>query len=234
LASVGYCQEGEQQSHWIEMLGSLKQSERDIGAVKVRGTFTPSNKAVWEKRLSWIQPGMILADIEKKLEELTKRKAEATMGDCSGGSCSQSYRLDRCYVLRISYSLGSYDLRNVNKDNRVISSEVIEQMEYKWVDPPQKFTGTWITYFINGQKSHEVNYKDGKYNGQFISFHADGSKAVVQHYIDNVAEGEDVGYSPSGRIMYRGIYKAGVQVGTWTWYNEDGTVRSTQEHANPS
>ena len=49
-----------------------------------------------------------------------------------------------------------------------------------------------------------------------------------------VAEGEGTGYFPSGRIMYRGTYKAGVQAGMWTWYNEDGTVRSKQDYANPS
>ncbi len=234
ILSFGYCQDGEQQAHWIEMLGSSKQSERDGGAIKMRGTFIPSNKGNWEKQLSWVRPGMVLTDVEKKLKRMTEQQFKVTAGNCSGGSCPQSYRLDHCYVLRISYSVGSYDLRNDNKDNQVISAEVIEQMEYRWVEPPPKFTGIWITYFINGQKSREINYNDGKYNGQFISFHADGSKAVVQHYIDNIAEGEDTGYFPSGRIMYRGIYKTGVQVGVWTWYNEDGTIRSTQDHANPS
>lgn len=216
----------EQGEHWISMLGSTNQQDRDVASKKLLVVFHPSNKEGWKHRLSWVRPGMILNDVEKKLEKVTGQKSKATMVTCGGFSCSQSYRLDYCYVLTIWYAPGN--------DNKLISSEVVEQLEYKWVEPPPKFTGVWITYYVNGQKSHEINYKDGKYNGQFTSFYTGGSKSVIQHYVDNIAEGEDTGYFPSGRIMYRGVYKAGVQVGMWTWYNEDETVRSTQDHTKPS
>jgi hypothetical protein len=30
--------------------------------------------------------------------------------------------------------------------------------------------------------------------------------------------------------MYRGQHRNNAQVGTWVWFNEDGSVRSTREH----
>jgi len=45
--------------------------------------------------------------------------------------------------------------------------------------------------------------------------------------------GDDTGYHPSGEVAYRGQYKEGKQVGTWTWYDETGKVTSTQKHPEP-
>ncbi len=86
--------------------------------------------------------------------------------------------------------------------------------------------------FPNGQRSHEIHYQNGQYFGTFTSFRSDGSKCVIQHYDASGCNGEDTGYFPSGKIMYRGYYKANKQVGIWTWYNEDGSVRETQDHSN--
>jgi antitoxin component YwqK of YwqJK toxin-antitoxin module len=43
--------------------------------------------------------------------------------------------------------------------------------------------------------------------------------------------GKDTGYYASGRIKYRGQHKDGKQVGTWTWYNEDGSVQSKKDYS---
>ena len=51
----------------------------------------------------------------------------------------------------------------------------------------------------------------------------------MQHYEHHIAEGADTGYFASGHTNYHGLYKGGKQVGVWTWYNEDGSVKSTQD-----
>ena len=112
----------------------------------------------------------------------------------------------------------------------VMKVSLQEHLQHVWVEPPEGFSGTWTTYFINGQRSHEIHYAGGRYSGVFTAFRSDGSKACVQHYGPNGAEGEDTGYFPSGRIAYRGFHKDGKQVGTWTHYNEDGSVQSTKEY----
>jgi antitoxin component YwqK of YwqJK toxin-antitoxin module len=65
------------------------------------------------------------------------------------------------------------------------------------------------------------------------SFYDDGSKAVVTHFVGGIQEGEETGYFHSGKVNYRGVYKAKAMVGTWIWYNEDGTVKSTEERPKP-
>ena len=75
----------------------------------------------------------------------------------------------------------------------------------------------------------KINYKNGKRHGPFISYYPDGARAVITHYIENITEGDEIGYYRSGHINYRGAYKSGVEDGTWTWYNEDGTVKSTEQ-----
>ena len=218
------CSEGKQSENLIELLGSLFQKERDNAAEELRKVFSCSNKEKWKQQLSWLLPEMALKDVEKKLEKMTGRKSNVIIGGCSGGSCSQDYRLDNCYVLRISYHLRTYVHLSDDKYNKVISSEVIERMEYKWVEPPTQFTGIWVTYYVNGRKSHEINYKNGKYNGDCVFFHPNGNKSYIQHYQENRIKGEEFGYFPSGKLMYKGKYKNGKQVGKWVWYKEDGTV----------
>ena len=149
------------------------------------------------------------------------------MGVGSGQTSTESYRLDDAWVLSCSF---------VRRDGGefVLSAELGEQLWHIWVPPPAKFTGVWTVYFVNGKRSHEIHYADGRYFGEFTAFRSDGSKLYVQHYDSTGCNGEDTGYFPSGRIMYRAFYKNGSPVGTWTHYNEDGSVRSTQEHPTPN
>jgi uncharacterized protein len=107
---------------------------------------------------------------------------------------------------------------------------LIEQMRHVWIEPPADFTGVWITYFVNGQRSHEIHYRNGQYFGTLTSFHANGAKAVVQHIGAEGAEGEETDYSPSGALNYAGRHSNGKPAGTWVSYNEDGSVRSTLEN----
>ncbi|HKS56057.1 MAG TPA: hypothetical protein VJS12_12250 [Steroidobacteraceae bacterium] len=143
---------------------------------------------------------------------------EGSMG--GGGSHTELYRLDDSWLLRCDYG----------RSNELFRSELMRTVRQVWVAPAADFTGTWTTYFVNGQRSHEIHYRNGQYFGIYTMFHANGFKAVVQHHGTQGVEGEEFGYFPSGAVAYRGQYDKGAQVGTWVWYNEDGSVQSTQEH----
>jgi hypothetical protein len=154
------------------------------------------------------------------LELLSPFKVTPQGGFVSGSSSSESYRLDDAWVLTCGF-------RGSVLFERTLSSS----LRYVWVAPSTNFTGTWVTYYVNGQRSHEIHYDDGKYHGEFVAYNPDGSKCYVQHYDHNVAEGADTGYYPSGHISYQGLYRAGKQVGTWIWYNEDGSTKSTEDYS---
>lgn len=199
----------------VFQLRSTDQKTRDTAAAELRRTYVPTTRERWEPLVSSIKPGMSKTALLKLLQPAT---SEDGMG--TGQSHMETYPLDDCWVVRCWFH---------NADDTLRSIELVERMRSVWVKPPEKFTGSWTGYYVNGQKCNEIQYKDGKYNGTFVRYHSNGTKGYVQQFVDHVVEGEDVGYYPSGRLMYRGTYRKGKQVGTWTHYAEDGTVRSTEK-----
>ena len=144
------------------------------------------------------------------------------MGRGAGASHFETYQLDDAWMLDCWFR---------NQGDILFERTLTPSLRSVWVVPPKTFSGVWVTYFVNGQKSHEIQCVAGKYHGEFIAYHADGSKNYVQHYVHHVAEGADTGYFASGRTNYHGIYKRDKPVGIWTWYNEDGSVKSTIDYS---
>jgi len=209
-----------------EDLASPSQQARDQAAGELRKTFVLPPRKAWDELVASIKPGDTKASV---LDRLRPFNAKPSAGFGSGQSSSESYRLDDAWVLWVVFV--RLDATTTGDEAETVTKVSLEeQLQYVWVEPSNGFTGTWVTYFVNGQRSHEVHYRDGRRSGEFTTFRSDGSKACVQHYGPNGAEGEDTGYFPSGRIAYRGSYKDGKQVGSWTHYNEDGSVQSSQEY----
>lgn len=202
-------------------LFSSSQNIRDAAASILLTNYAPTPRIQWESLVDTIKIGTTKTNLFDQLRPFNP-DLRSEWGFATGGECVESYRLDDVWLLECHF---------LCRSNTLIEIGLRESLRYIWVEPPPKFTGIWTTYYVNGRKSHEIHYKEGKYDGEFTSFRADGSKLVVQHYVAHIAEGDDTGFFPSGRTMYRGTYRAGVQVGTWKWYNEDGSVRETQEHA---
>ena len=142
-------------------------------------------------------------------------------GGGSGTFEAQQYRLDDLWILECHFDHGFIDYKLFPNALDV------------WVEPPPRFTGVWTTYHVNGEKSYEIHYRDGKCDGEFTSFYDDGSRAFLTHFIAGIQEGEETGYFHSGKVNYRGFYQTNAMIGTWTWYNEDGTVQSTQDRSKP-
>lgn len=202
-------------------IGSHSQEVRDAAAKILRDNYVPPSAETWNPVVAEVTIG----DAKTKILEMLRHwQVTVESGPAAGGSHSEFYRLDDRWVLWCWY-------RNV--DNTLIDRALREDMRHIWVPPPPDFTGVWITYFVNGQPSHEIHYKAGQYLGEFTSFYPNGSRAVVQHYGPFGIDGEDTGYFPSGRVSYRAYYNDGSAVGTWTWYNEDGSIRTTRQQPTP-
>jgi hypothetical protein len=202
----------------INDLASPDQITRDAAARELRATFVDTPESKWTPVLAKMQKGQS----KKTIVELLGPEAKAAEGLGSGQSHSQAYRLDREWVLTCWFH---------NVDGGIlIDRKLTNRLEHIWIAPQNDFTGTWIVYFVNGQKSHEIEYKQGKYYGRFTAYRSEGSLAYIQNYTFEGANGDDIGFHPSGTIAYRGQYRAGKQIGTWTWYEENGSVRSTQQH----
>jgi hypothetical protein len=210
----------------LEDLASPSQRVRDGAAGELRKSFVVPPRKAWDDLAASIKVGDTKASV---MERLKPFNAKLGAGSGSGQTSNESYHLDGAWVLWVVF-VRLDATKTGDEATTVTKVSLKEHLQHIWVEPPEGFTGMWTTYFVNGQRSHEVHYAGGSYSGQFTSFRSDGSKACVQHYGPKGAEGEDTGYFPSGRVSYRGFHKEGKPVGTWTHYKEDGSVESTKEY----
>ena len=201
-------------------LASPSQAIRDNAAKEIRTTFIPTPESKWTPIIAKIEKGQSKTEILELLRPFNISKGLELGG---GGSHSESYNLDNEWSLTCWY---------IDKTDTLIERRLSPYMKNVWIEPPEDYSGKWIVYFINGQISHIINYKNGKYFGEFRANRSDGSLSCIQHYSETGANGEDIGYHPSGKVAYKGTYKDGEMVGTWTWFDEDGNVTSTKNTRN--
>jgi hypothetical protein len=200
-------------------LGSPSQEVRDAAAKILRATYTPPSRTNWDSVIASIKVGTPKTNV---LELLRTFNAQPEGCGGGGGIENELYRLDELWLLECTYHFGISNLVFAGCALR-------QQLRFISVEPPTNFTGIWTVYYINGQKSGQGNFKEGRPEGESIRFYPDGSKALVNHSTNGVLNGEETGFFPSGRVKYRGLYEAGSQVGKWIWYNEDGSVKSKKE-----
>lgn len=207
----------------VSDLGSPSQEKRDAAANILRATYTPPSRTNWDSLVNGFRVGTPKTNV---LEHLRSLKLRSGGGVGSGNAETVTYPLDDLWLLECSFT-------NTASGSGLARVGLVERLRNIWVDPPTNFTGVWTTYYANGQRSHEIHYKDGSQDGSCVLFRSDGSKAVVSTLVNGVAEGEETGFYPSGRLNHRGSYKAGSQVGTWIWYKEDGSVESKKDFPKP-
>jgi hypothetical protein len=201
-----------------EKLASPSQVERDEAAKRLREVFEPAPRKTWEPLLAELKSGISNKELQAKLKP---EQREAQLGVGTGQSHMEEFRLDNTWQLRCWFH---------NEENILREATLVERTRSVWVAPPPEFTGEWITYFVNGQPSHRIEYQSGQYHGTFTANHSNGSKSYVQNYGPDGVDGEDTGYYPSGKVSYRAFYTKGKAVGLWTWYSEQGEVTSTRMH----
>ena len=87
--------------------------------------------------------------------------------------------------------------------------------------------GTWKTWVISGQLASEVNFT----TGSAVYYHANGSKAE-EGTVNATGQriGAWKGYHENGQLNYSGTFTAAGKTGTWTFYDNKGTVTGTEQH----
>jgi len=203
----------------LEDLASPDQSVRDKAATEQRTIFKSTPESNWIPVVERIKKGLSKKDV---LNILLQFKVTEEGGASGGGSYSNSFRLDDEWVLTCWFT---------NKDDILFERKLSPSLKAVGALLPNKdFTGRWVTYFPNGNKSYESDLKKGKNTGEFIAYYPNGSKCFIQHYTEKGINGADTGYHPSGKIAYTGQHNDGKQAGTWTWYDESGKISSTRTY----
>ena len=205
-------------------LASPSQEVRDAAAKVLRAKAKPTWKIKWFFFTSHIKKGEAEKDILELLHSCKfNTEPEAGMG---GLGEYREYRLDDYWLLGCVFNNNDY--------KRLFLEEW--KLKSRWRDvfikPPTNFSGVWITYYANGQKSTESNYKGGSRSGEFIGFDPNGSKRSVWHYDNGVAQGLYTQYFPSGQIQVQCQYSNAVRVGDRVLYYENGSKRSSEHYDN--
>jgi antitoxin component YwqK of YwqJK toxin-antitoxin module len=213
------------------------QSARRIRELLVDNPNSRSNdhgKEYWEQRIRRVKKGMILSEVVELLPPLRLRGTAPDFfgrGGWSGQTGFRAWRLDHYWEVTVHFSYKDNIGIQPDEHRRVLFTPELHQEAMRvYVEPSSDFTGTWVTWFVNGQKSHKIEYDNGKYHGNFVAFHDNGSKNVQQHYRDGVCHGKDIGWSRDGRKIYEGLYVNGKKEGIWTHWFPDGSLRSHCEY----
>jgi hypothetical protein len=183
-------------------------------------------RAFWVKRIEQTKIGMLTDEaVRILLPDATaeQRKEALIMGDWSGQSGFSTVRLD-------DYWTATLQLTDAGHEKLSAPPTLKQMVRSIWVQPPAMFTGQWATFFVNGQKANEIQYREGKYDGTFTAFHDDGTKSYEQHYRAQVCDGADTGWYNDGTKMYEGMYKADKQDGLWQHWYPDGSPQCMREY----
>ena len=220
----------EDPSALVALLSNPHQETRAPAAAAMRQLIAadPNSRTndhghkYWKKRAESVTPGMKHSDVMRLLpahDHTLSAEQLLRSGSGTGQSHTATWRLDHYWTVTIYYR---------NPDTVIKYPKLQNKAMRIWVKPPVNFTGTWVTWYVNGQKSHEIGYKNGKYHGTFIAFYDNGRNSYQQHYRNGVCSGSDSGWYPDGSKMYHGNYADGKQTGTWTHWNPDGSVKTAE------
>ncbi|MBI3410828.1 MAG: hypothetical protein HY040_21030 [Planctomycetes bacterium] len=133
------------------------------GAVYIRSK--DAGEASWTEKVNQVEPGMTRAQVLTIIPPF--REAPDSMNMASGQRNWDMYRLDYHWTVRVLYD---------NPDKVSGRPTLIRNALRVHVEPPKNYTGTWITWHVNGQKGYESQYQNGKYNGAHTAFHDNGQK----------------------------------------------------------
>ena len=84
------------------------------------------------------------------------------------------------------------------------------------------YTGKAFTFYKNGQKCREINFKDGKEDGNTITWYENGKLSVESNYKDGKKDGLTVLWYKNGQKQGESNFKNGKKVGLFVTWHENG------------
>lgn len=91
-------------------------------------------------------------------------------------------------------------------------------------------SGSMILYFPNGQVNEIRAYKDGKMDGTWLTFTEKGSKVAEANYADGLKNGKWFIWDENGVLRYDMTYQKGQKAGLWIIYDEKGNKVSERNY----
>ena len=126
----------------------------------------------------------------------------------------------------------------VNLEELEISGDILNEIAYHKGSP---YTGKSYKLHLNGQKSMEGNYKDGKAVGLHVNWYENGQRMLEQNFKEEegknspirdglpIPDGLEVGWHENGQKSKEGNYKDGKPVGLHVEWYENGQKKLEQK-----
>ena len=83
-----------------------------------------------------------------------------------------------------------------------------------------------ISYYDNGKKQYEIQYKNNKINGIAKAWDTNGKLINQVNYVNNKFHGQWIDYFPNGTIQHIINYNYGKKHGKEIWYYKSGNIKS--------
>ncbi len=201
------------------MLASTDPAKRERGARALRQMYAEDPRSLGDHgEAYWTE---LLVRVEgRKLSEASSilDGAQLLMGsEAGGGGASQGYRLDDFWTAEIHYS--------TRGDETVFSHEPPRRrVVHVEVSLPEKLTGTWITYYVNGA-IHETIELEGGVRRRRRELHDNGSVHLEETYVDGRLHGTVLARDAHGAPEWEQTWANGKQVGVERFFHPNGKVR---------
>lgn len=131
---------------------------------------------------------------------------ESMVGEATIGQPLESERFDN------NLSLYSYGIYYYNS---------IEPAFYRRC-VPENYTGQWIKYHDNGNRSTRAHYVDGKKEGTWWHWEEAGYLSYKETYLNDKENGDWISWCGDTKIC-KGVYVDGKRQGVWTYWKLDKT-----------
>ena len=83
-----------------------------------------------------------------------------------------------------------------------------------------------ISYYDNGQKKYDIEYKNNKIDGVALYWDENGNIINKVHYINNKFHGKWIDYYTNGNVKHIVHYDFGRKNGEEIWYYQSGNIKS--------
>jgi hypothetical protein len=189
-----------------------------------------AGEAYWTEKIKQVKPGMTRAQVLKIIPHLPE--APGALNMASGQRNWDSYQLDYHWDVRVLYDNGK-GRKGDRADTVSEYSPTLTRRAWRvHVEPPKNYTGTWISWHVNGQKGYETQYQNGKYQGAHTTFYDNGQKFYEQHYKNHIADGAGAGWYSDGKKSYTLQYQNGKRAGKCTHWYANGQKQCEDTYKN--
>ncbi len=105
------------------------------------------------------------------------------------------------------------------------SSKQMERKNGQWLLHGQPYSGRFIDYYLNGQKSGKGYMLNGLLNGFRVMFNHKGIAVAENDYKEGITNGLEKEYYDDGTLKQKGELLAGKENGVWEMYYPNGQVK---------